>query len=296
MITQANTEAMQIRLGVFILLLCLSVAPAQDKAATPAAQYEALLKERQDGQDDLLKASTPEERKEIQARMATVPLRLLALAEENPKDPIAVEVLIKTFTSANGTAFPTGGKDAPGERALALLQRDHVRSERLGPICQHVLYGFHRSRETFLRAVLEANPHRDVQGLACLSLAQYLIDRLNRLNLLPDSPELTERYHRVFGKEYVEELRQQDQAAFAREAESLFARAAKEYGDVEIPVIYFGSGGKVGQKANQELFKIRNLAVGKQAPDIEGEDQEGKRFKLSDYRGKVVLLDIWNRL
>ena len=31
-------------------------------------------------------------------------------------------------------------------------------------------------------------------------------------------------------------------------------------------------------------------------PDIEGEDQDGQRFKLSDYRGKVVLLDIWYHL
>ena len=40
-----------------------------------------------------------------------------------------------------------------------------------------------------------------------------------------------------------------------------------------------------------ELFNIRNLAIGRQAPDIEGEDQDGRRFKLSDYRGKVVFLD-----
>jgi len=42
------------------------------------------------------------------------------------------------------------------------------------------------------------------------------------------------------------------------------------------------------------LFSIRDLAVGRQAPDIEGKDQDGKRFKLSDYRGKVVLLYFWN--
>jgi hypothetical protein len=29
------------------------------------------------------------------------------------------------------------------------------------------------------------------------------------------------------------------------------------------------------------------------APEIEGTDQDGKSFKLSDYRGKVVLLDFW---
>jgi len=34
-------------------------------------------------------------------------------------------------------------------------------------------------------------------------------------------------------------------------------------------------------------------AVGRTAPDIEGEDSAGKAFKLSDYRGKVVVLDFW---
>jgi cytochrome oxidase Cu insertion factor (SCO1/SenC/PrrC family) len=33
--------------------------------------------------------------------------------------------------------------------------------------------------------------------------------------------------------------------------------------------------------------------VGKKAPPIVGPDQDGKKFKLSDYKGKVVLLDFW---
>jgi hypothetical protein len=37
------------------------------------------------------------------------------------------------------------------------------------------------------------------------------------------------------------------------------------------------------------------IAVGNTAQEIEGEDVDGKRFKLSDYRGKVVLLDFWNQ-
>ena len=41
------------------------------------------------------------------------------------------------------------------------------------------------------------------------------------------------------------------------------------------------------------MFEIRNLAIGKVAPDIAGEDVEGVRFKLSDYRGKVVVIDFW---
>ena len=36
-----------------------------------------------------------------------------------------------------------------------------------------------------------------------------------------------------------------------------------------------------------------HIAVGQTAPDIEGVDSDGKKFKLSDYRGKVVVLDFW---
>jgi peroxiredoxin len=42
-----------------------------------------------------------------------------------------------------------------------------------------------------------------------------------------------------------------------------------------------------------ELFAIRHLAIGKEAADIAGPDQNAVRFKLSDYRGKVVLLYFW---
>ncbi len=35
------------------------------------------------------------------------------------------------------------------------------------------------------------------------------------------------------------------------------------------------------------------IIVGQPAPEIEGEDVDGVAFKLSDYRGKVVMLDFW---
>jgi hypothetical protein len=282
-----------------VLVLGTSLALARDdrqnNRVTPAEQYQALLKEYQRAPEDLSKAQTDEERKKVRARLEKFPLRFLELAEKYPKDPIALEALIQTVAIVNGTAFPAGGPESPGYRALELLRRDHLTSPKLGLVCRHVLFGFHKSHETFLRAVLENNPHREVQALACLSLAQFLANRQNRLDVLKDQdrPDLAERYHRVFGKDYVEELRRQDRAQVAQEAEKLFSRA-ETYGAVKIPVTYYGSGGTVGEKAKEELFQIRHLAVGKEAPDIEGEDQDGQRFKLSDYRGKVVLLDFWH--
>jgi hypothetical protein len=287
--------------GTLVLVLGTSLALASedrpDKPATPAEQYQALLKELKNAPEALAKAKSDEDRKTAAARLRKLPLSFLELAEKYPKDPVALEALIQTVVLVNGTAFPAGGNDSPGYRALALLRRDHVQSDKLGPVCQQVVFGFHKSHETFLRAVLESNPHKEVQALACLSLAQFLANRLDRLDVLKDQdgPDLAERYHLVFGKDYLEELQRQDRAQVAREVERLFAKA-EQYGDVKIPVTFYGSGGAVGEKAKAELFQLRHLAVGKVAPDIEGEDQDGKRFQLSDYRGKVVLLDFWYHL
>ena len=81
----------------------------------------------------------------------------------------------------------------------------------------------------------------------------------------------------------------QDRDKAVKDAEALFEQAVEKYGDVILPRV-----GSVGEKAKAVLFEIRHLVVGREAPDIEGKDQDGQLFKLSDYRGKVVLLDFWS--
>jgi RNA polymerase sigma factor (sigma-70 family) len=49
----------------------------------------------------------------------------------------------------------------------------------------------------------------------------------------------------------------------------------------------------LGQVAAGRLDDMRNLSVGKVAPDFEGEGADGKPLKLSDYRGKVVVMVFW---
>jgi len=40
-------------------------------------------------------------------------------------------------------------------------------------------------------------------------------------------------------------------------------------------------------------FGTGKLAVGRAAPEIIGKDLDGKPMKLSDFRGKIVMLDFW---
>ena len=47
------------------------------------------------------------------------------------------------------------------------------------------------------------------------------------------------------------------------------------------------------KRSDATLTLAKGPRIGAQAPALEGEDFEGQRFKLSDYRGKIVVLDFW---
>jgi hypothetical protein len=283
--------------GILVLLLALSPVAAGDEPpsmpATPAEQYLAIAKEFNGEGYALRQARTDEEREKVVVRVEALTLRLLELAEKNPRDPAAMDALVQAVTQEiwmeNNSSHRGRGQDSPEVRAIAILLRDHARSDKAGEACRRMSYGFRKECESFLRAVLESNPHRDVRALACLRLAQFLNGRLRRLDLLKEQPRLARRYEGLFGKHYLEALQRKDRASAVKEVEAIFEYAAQQYGDVKLPY-----GGTVGEKANSELYEIRHLTVGRAAPDIEGDDQDGKRFKLSDYRGRVVLLYFWS--
>jgi hypothetical protein len=79
------------------------------------------------------------------------------------------------------------------------------------------------------------NPHQPVQASACLGLAHFLSNRLQRIDLVKEQPELAREFAGLFGKEYLEELERQDRTKASQEAEALLEQAVEKYGDVNIP-------------------------------------------------------------
>jgi thiol-disulfide isomerase/thioredoxin len=75
-----------------------------------------------------------------------------------------------------------------------------------------------------------------------------------------------------------QELARQKTPEAEREAEQLRARLAADYADTE-----------QGARAARKL----ELAVGSPAPEFTGRTIDGREFKLSDYRGQVVLVDFY---
>ena len=77
-----------------------------------------------------------------------------------------------------------------------------------------------------------------------------------------------------------------DPDATLREADGLFNRVIEEFSELRNKT----GGMALGERAKGRLFRLRNLRVRCEVPEIEGCDIDGRRFRLSDYRGKVVLL------
>jgi len=48
-----------------------------------------------------------------------------------------------------------------------------------------------------------------------------------------------------------------------------------------------------GQRAEGQVFAFENLQIGMTAPEIAGQDVDGNPMKLSDFEGKVRVLDFW---
>lgn len=277
-----------------ILLALAGAGNAQETRPTPIEQFNTLRKD-YDISTSARVPLTDAERLKFIGRVYkhhfTVAAKFVELAEKYPNDPIAVDALIQAVWQVNGTPWPVElvGKDSARARAFELLERDHIRSEKLGPLCERISYGFCKEYETFLRAVQVKNPHREIQAMACLSLARFLNNRWQRLELCKEQPELAKEFAELFGDKYLAELLRQDRDKVQKEIEAVFEQAATKY-----PGVKLADGNMAAERATRELFTLRNLSVGKEAPDIEGEDQDGKKFKLSDYRGKVVLLDFWS--
>ena len=109
----------------------------KDKPSTPAEQYEALVKEYQQAQQDYSKemraAKTAEERQKVFQEKPPKLGGFLELAKKAPKDPAALDALI--FIVQMG---PTA-KEAT--EATEIIIKDHVKSPRMARLCRVLVFG-----------------------------------------------------------------------------------------------------------------------------------------------------------
>lgn len=233
---------------------------ALDPNASPAEQYRALTREFEAAQREFNRlyqaAKTDADRQNIATKNYPQPQKYAGrFLEIAEKHPKdSVALDALVWVVQNARA----GRE--NDKALEILVRDHIQSAKLGAVCQNLAYSPSPNTEKILREILEKNTEREVQGQATFSLALYLKEGRGRFTGAKSK---------------------------VGEAEKLFEQVVEKFADLK------HWRGSLADAAKGQLNEIRNLAVEKVAPEIEGEDPDGVKFKLSDYRGKVVMIDFW---
>ena len=205
--------------------------------------------------------------------------KFIALAESHPKDPIAIDALIWVVTNLRR------GDDLA--QAIQMIAKNHIESRKLTPVCELLVKRPSIAGEQLLRRLRVNNSHREVQAQAFFHLAEML---KKQRNLMPDVKSQTiakRRIEQFYGKDFTKHLASLDDLKVGKEIETLYEQIAKSFADIEL------KDGTMGDVAKRELFAIRHLALGTVAPEIDGEDIDGRRMKLSGFRGRVVMLDFW---
>jgi hypothetical protein len=257
-------------------------------------EYQKSLSEfYKDAQQKAKEAKTDEEREKIYSgapKADKTVARLLELTEKAPKnDPAIIDALQWVLNYSRGD----GDGQKTQDKVLDLLIKDYAENEKIGAVVTGLAYSANPKAEQLLKAVMEKNSKKDNRGKATYSLAQFKKNLLQYNEQLKD-PEQAKQLETYLGKEMIKAAKEVDKAKLEKELEKLYETVDAKYGDVELyKNPRTNKATLLGDKAKAELFEMKFLSIGKTAPDIEGEDLDAKPLKLSDYRGKVVMLDFW---
>ncbi len=214
-------------------------------------------------------ARTVAERKKVGAnlpRPEEYAQRFLSLAADHPKDPAAVTALGQVLVI---TASPALSRSASAQklraRAFSVMERDHLETPAIVDAWENLAESPTPEGDRLMRKAFEKHALPEVRGQSGFWLARSLAQQAENARLTSSAKE-----SRLFSQ-----------------AEEQFERVAKEYGTQ-----VHGST-TLGEAARTQMHALRHLSVGRPVEDIVGPDMNGKLMKLSDYRGKVVVLDFW---
>ena len=252
--------AISLSIGLFLSF-------AQD-TKNRSARLEA-IKKRFDKQsaelrERALATTSPEEKKAIQAEVRELTLitaqKALELAKDDPKDAAAFDAAVYAIEKAGPYR---GTKEI--EDAATIIAEYHVGNPKVKDVLP-AMANAGAAGLKFFQAAAEKATDKDVKALALFFLGTTETAKL-------DAEEDEKKVEAIVVKatDYFQQAAKL--APEARLKETTLAKAVAEQMEV--------------------LDAVKNLAVGKPVPDVESLGLDGKKVKLSDYKGKVVLFDIW---
>jgi thiol-disulfide isomerase/thioredoxin/TolA-binding protein len=233
--------------------------------------FKDLLREYANERDQLQRAyksaHSLEERRQIHEQEPELAERYARHAVEvirqHPHDPHAVEAMLWLSTLPDSVP---GIEELQGQ-AIQLVLPEHLEDKGLVNASRDLVAGAQGAgAERLLRAFQEKTPDRTLRGMAGFWLAESLHTQSERLYGL--------------GKEAEAEGQSQ-------ESDKVLQQLEKEYPDLKLGQT------TLGQLAANVRRAYEKLRLGKPAPEIVGEDIDGKPLRLSEHRGKVVMISFW---
>jgi thiol-disulfide isomerase/thioredoxin len=253
---------MRARLAALLAGLALAVPPAiaQDKAPpAKAANADDRAAQMKSLRDDFFKA-----RQEAVAAFRTARTEEERKAAES-KMPKEADFLPRIHQLLAGNASDAAAGEAVALAVFAFQSKDEKVAEALGRFAktdtikqfvEMATTGAPDAAKPVLEKVLAENPSKDLKGLACYALGVMAFEK-------DDDPKA------------------------AKDAEAYFARVEKDFADVK------AGRDTLGEMSRGSLFELRHLQVGMPAPKAESKTLKDEKASLADYKGKVVVLDIW---
>lgn len=193
-----------------------------------------------------------------------------ALDQEWVLDPLAwfIGLTINLQSTAGGAVAGAPAPDAAVSPVGPAFAREldaagtavatyHMRSPKLAPVCLAYASGSDPRSLMLLEKIESGHAAKTVQGVAALAIAM-------RLRSIGDDRELMSKRLKLLRKAIIESA------------------------DVEI------NGISMAKLTQDEIYVIRYLTKGRVAPELVGVDSGSRSMKLSDHRGKIVVLVFWN--
>lgn len=201
---------------------------------------------------------------------------MIALAKSNPESPQAVDAAL---------AAVARGKGKDKHRAMHFLLDHFMADLNLTKMIDSFLKEIPGPQyDEYFQKIIRNSKDDGTTAYALLNYSTY-IDQIPAFrNALNANPQLLEKLPQA-QIDYIQTMPDDDQTG---RREECLQRLFDEFADLR----YRGQQ-TYGQLAQRELYELRHLSVGMVAPDIVGRDLDGVEFRLSDYRGKVVMLDFW---
>jgi thiol-disulfide isomerase/thioredoxin len=196
---------------------------------------------------------------------------VIALIRMYPAEPAAFALIEKHLYATT---------DTESAELADIIRKHHMANPRLGRLVHRFASSRDPKAQAFAVELADTHPDRTIRGQASLVLGEYAKWEI----FFDQDPRWREKSQRT--------LTVEQKARLQAQAETYLARAAEKFADV-IPADQFGTVGTRATAGLTGLRNIPNLRPGGTAPEIEGDDLDGARLRLSDFRGKVVLVVFW---